>query len=76
MVKKAKHIFDPMVIECPFCGCKPSDGFDVVEEHDEYESDEFIRTVYHCPKCNENTTRCYEFYAWENEDGDEIEEDY
>jgi DNA-directed RNA polymerase subunit RPC12/RpoP len=76
MAKKTKHIFHPEVVECPYCGCGPTEGFDVVEEHDEYEGDEFIRTVYHCSKCNKNSTRCYEFYAWEDESGDEIEEDY
>jgi len=63
----------PKKIQCPICNCKPNKGFDVVMEHDPLEDDEHIRSVYHCPICNKDFVRCYEFYAWEDEDGDEIE---
>lgn len=63
----------PKKIQCPVCNCKPTEGFDVVMEHDPMEDDEHIRQVYHYPKCNEDFVRCYEFYAWEDKDGDEME---
>lgn len=69
-----KHIFNPEKVECPFCGCKPEEGF-LSERQDEFSDDQFIRDVYVCPKCKETSVRCYEFYAWEDDNGDEIEED-
>ena len=61
-------------IFCPYCAASPSEGFDVVEEHDKFEDDDHIRTVYKCPKCGKKSVRCYEYYAWENMKGDEIED--
>jgi ribosomal protein L37AE/L43A len=60
-------------IWCPYCGCKPEEGFEVIEEHAGLEDDEHIRTKYKCPKCGKKAVRCYEYYAWENMKGDEIE---
>ena len=48
-------------------------GFDVIVEYDGFEDDEHIRTKYECPNCGKKSTRCYEFYAWESEEGDELE---
>ena len=72
---KQKHIFNPEEVECPFCGCKPENGF-VSEEQDEFSDDQYIRDIYICPKCGKKSVRCYKFYAWEDESGDEIEEDF
>lgn len=57
-------------IMCPYCG---SENIEVVTEHDEFEDDDHIRTIYKCGKCKKNAIRCYEYYAWENTKGDEIE---
>jgi transcriptional regulator NrdR family protein len=57
-------------IWCPYCG---NEEIEVVEEHDNMEDDDHIRTVYMCPKCKKKAVRCYEYYAWENMKGDEIE---
>ena len=74
-MKKEKHIFHPEIVECPYCGCKIEDGFEIIGK-DEFSDDEYIREKYSCPKCNRNSTRCYEFYAWENDEGEEIDEDF
>jgi len=71
-MKLRKKVQNPRVIECPFCGCKPSEGFDCVDQEDF--GDDFVRHIYSCHKCNNTSVRCYEFYAWENSDGDELEE--
>ena len=57
-------------IMCPYCG---NENIDVITEHDEFEDDDHIRTKYECKKCKKKSTRCYEYYAWENTNGDEIE---
>lgn len=62
-------------IQCPFCATTTDEGFDCVAEHDNHESDDYVRSVYQCPVCGKKCVRCYEFYAWENIDGDEIEKD-
>ena len=71
-MKLRKLVEQPRIIECPYCGCQPSNGFDCVD-HEDY-GDDFVRDVYSCPKCKKTSTRCYEFYAWENADGEELEE--
>ncbi|MDD2246404.1 MAG: hypothetical protein PHC39_04915 [Proteiniphilum sp.] len=72
-MKLRKKVLRPQIIECPFCGCSPEDGFDCVD-HEDISGDAFVRDVYECPKCKKKSVRCYEFYAWENEEGDELEE--
>ncbi len=52
-----------MIIKCPDCGCKPEEGFDVVEEHTEI-GDNRISTKYRCPRCNKTHTRIYKFVGW------------
>ena len=74
-IKLRKFVKNPELIECPFCGCKPEDGFDC-EEHEDIGGDSYVRDVYQCPKCGKKSVRCYEFYAWENADGDEILEEF
>ena len=71
-MKLRKVVKNPLLIECPYCGCKPSEGFDC-EGVDEFDNDEFCRDVYVCPKCHKKSVRCYQFYAWENDEGDEME---
>jgi len=58
-------------IQCPFCGNEK--GFDCID-HEDIGGDDYIRDVYQCPKCRKKSVRCYEFYAWENMKGDEIED--
>jgi hypothetical protein len=71
-MKLRKKVQNPRLVECPYCGCKPIKGFDCVGHEDM--GDEFIRDVYTCPDCKKTSVRCYEFYAWESSDGDELEE--
>ena len=59
-------------LQCPYCGCKPTQGFDCVDHEDR--GDDYIADTYKCPKCGNVSTRCYEFYSWENGDGEEIED--
>jgi hypothetical protein len=66
-----KYVKNPELIECPFCGCKPVDGFDCVD-HEDIGGDSYCRDVYECQVCKKKSVRCYEFYSWEDMDGNDL----